>query len=212
VRADSPSEACFLFHAHSRLSAFIRNFTFAVILGCALALTSLASAQETNVLIIPPKTKYENFELKTGTVLIKGSTQVGTLQTRTALLVVRSKEIREPASGLFEQAVSVEVREGENSEEGTIVDYDEIDGLIAGLDFLSRANPSVTPLSHFDVTYRTRGELVVSVFNRRSSAIEAAVQSGRYGHATTLLTLQELAQFRVLIDQAKGKLDSIRKR
>jgi len=190
----------------------MQKFYFIAILGCTFAFTSLVSAQETNVLIIPPKTKYENFELKTDTVLIKGSTQVGTLQTRNGLLIVRSKEIREPATGLFEQAVSIEVRQANDSEEGTIVDYDELDGLLAGIDYLSRANPSVTALSHFDVTYRTRGELVVSVFNRRSSAIEAAVQSGRYGHATAILTLQELAQFRVLIDQAKGKLDSIRKR
>jgi hypothetical protein len=180
------------------------------ILGCALG--SVVSAQETNILIVPPKTKYENFELKTGSVLIKGSTQVGAVQTHSGQVVVRCKEIREPATGLIEQALSIEVRQSAELSDSTIVDYDEIDGLIAGVDFLSRADPSLTPLSHFEVTYRTRGELVLSVFNRRSSAIEAAIQSSRYTHAATVLTLQELAQFRVLLDQAKAKLDSIRRK
>jgi hypothetical protein len=185
----------------------------AAMVGGVLALGSTLSAQETNVLIIPPKTKYENFELKTGTVLIKGSTQVGAVSTRTGQVIVRCKEIREPVTGFVEQALSIEVRQTqESAADSTIIDYDEIDGLIAGLDFLSRADPSLTPLSHFEVTYRTRGELVLSVFNRRSSAIEAAIQSSRYMHSSTVLTLQELAQFRVLLDQAKAKLDSIRKR
>jgi len=189
-----------------------KAYFLAGIVGCALALGLSVQAQETNILISPPKTKFENFQLKANTVLIRGSTQAGSLQTRNGLLIVRSEDIREPATGLFEQALSIEVRLTNQPEEGTIVDYDEIEGLIVGVDYLTGANPAVTQLAHFDVSYRTRGDLLVRAFNHRSSAIEASVQSGRYNHSTALLSMEELARFRALLDQAKAKLDAIRKK
>ena len=174
-----------------------------------LAVTS--RAHDTNCCPQLPKTKLELFETKTGAVMIKGTAQIGLVAAEVGSVVVRCKEFTDTSSGLKESGIAVVVRENEQREETTIVDHDEIDSLLKGIEYLGKVDRSVTPLPGFEAVYTTRGELQIATHSsRRTGTIEAAVQSSRESKLKIVLTLEQLARFRLLIEEAKNKLDSIR--
>src|SRR5258706_2922259 len=168
--------------------------------------------QETNLWQLPPPTRLEAFEAKTGIVQVQGSAQMGTIPVKAGGVSVKCREVREPSTGLRESGLVISVRENDQLEDTNVVDYDEIDSWLGGIDFISRADHSVTPLPHFEAVYRTRALLQVSTYSsRRTGTIESAIQSSRINRATALLSLQDLAKLRQLIEQSKAKLDALRK-
>jgi hypothetical protein len=185
-----------------------------VILAAAIGwpvLTVTSRAHDTNCCPQLPKTKLELFETKTGAVMIKGTAQIGLVAAEVGTVVVRCKEFTDTSSGLKESGIAVVIRESEQREETTIVDHDEVDSLLKGIDYLSKVDRSVTPLPGFEAVYTTRGELQIATHSsRRTGSIEAAVQSTRESKLKIVLTLEQLARFRLLIEEAKNKLDSIR--
>jgi len=177
----------------------------------SIMLTVTSRAHDTNCCPQLPKTKLELFETRTGAVMIKGTAQIGVVPVEVGSVVVRCKEFTDTSTGLKESGIAVVVRENEQHEETTIVDHDEIDSLIKGIDYLGKVDRSVTPLPGFEAVYTTRGELQIATHSsRRTGTIEAAVQSSRESKLKIFLTLEQLARFRLLIEEAKNKLDSIR--
>jgi len=121
-------------------------------------------------------------------------------------------ELTDVASGNKESGVLIEVKEGgrlDNSDR-SFIDYDEVDALLAGLDYISNAKSDVTKLNLFEATYKTKGDFSVTTFNNRSGKIEAAVKSGYIHPASVFLSLQQLSELRALILQAKQKLDTVK--
>jgi hypothetical protein len=88
-----------------------------------------------------------------------------------------------------------------------------LDALLKGLEYISKVDFTASSLTSFEAAYATKGGLRVAVHgSRRTGFIEAAVQSqsSRFNKAVVSISMTELAQFRVLMEQAKMKLDAIR--
>jgi hypothetical protein len=173
-----------------------------------LAFAGNLRAQDTNA----PRTNLEAFEAQTGTVIVRGSALIGTIEGQTGIVSVRCKESVQPGVGAKEYGIAVELEEGNHLEDVTTVDYEELDSFLNGLDSLGKANHTVTPLPNFDVLYTTGGGLRVDVYtsNKRSGAIQAALQSSRVNKTRVLLTVDQLAHFKSLVQQAKSRLDQLR--
>jgi hypothetical protein len=109
--------------------------------------------------------------------------------------------------------VAVEVKGSEQLEDTALIDYDELDGLLKGLEHISKLDFTASSLTSFEASYATKGGLRVAVHgSRRTGFIEASVQSqsNRFHRAGVSISMTELAQLRILMEQAKVKLDAIR--
>lgn len=189
------------------------HFHLAAAVGWAL-LSAAARAQETNACCAwEPRTRLEALELKTGAVIVKGTTQLGAVPARVGSVAVRCKEYTDASTGQRDYGVAVEVKVSEQLEDTALIDYDELDGLLKGLEHISKLDFTASSLTSFEASYATKGGLRVAVHgSRRTGFIEASVQSqsNRFHRAGVSISMTELAQLRILMEQAKVKLDAIR--
>jgi hypothetical protein len=91
----------------------------------------------------------------------------------------------------------------------SIVDYDELDSLINGLDFLAKVSYDVTTMPSFDAGLTTRSGFRIEAHSeRRRGAIQLFLQFSDI--VKIPLTADQFAQFQNLIGQAKASLDATR--
>jgi len=148
----------------------------------------------------------------TGRVIIKGTEEIGSVAGKTGLVIVKCVELRDVATNQREFGLIITVRESDQIEDSSMVDSDELDSLLRGVDYISKADPTITSLNDFQAAHATRGGLrVVSYSSRRTSTTEAALISNRYVRSKSLINLPELIQFKVLLEQAQTKLEAVRK-
>ena len=175
-------------------------------------LGDLVRAQETNVYPLVPATKLEAFETNTDTIIIKGTAPMGTVSMHGGEVSVRCREITDAGTGRRESGILIDFAFGAQVEGTTLIDYDELDSLLDGLEYLGKVDWSVTSLPDFSAVYTTKGGFRADARgSRRTGNIEFAVQSTRIGAPKLLLSRDQLGQLRSLIDQARTKLDSLRK-
>lgn len=158
------------------------------------------------------KTKLEAFQAKTGVVIISGFSNVGTVSGQYGSNVaVESKEFLDASTNKREYGITIEVAKGgEIRQENTsYIDYDEIESLLKGIDYVSKVESSVTKLDNFQADYHTKGDFGVSTFSTAKAKNLAAVMSGAIGPTTAYLSIEKLADLRGLIVNAKAKLDAI---
>ena len=171
-----------------------------------------ARAQETNPCVLVPATKLEAFETNTDTVIIKATAPIGTVAAHGGAVTVRCREITDAGTGHRESGIVVDIAYGAQVEGTTLIDYDELDSLLDGLDYLGKLDWNVTSLPDFSAVYTTKGGFRADARgSRRTGNIEFAVRSIRVGAPRLALSRDQLGQLRSLIDQAKAKLDSLRK-
>jgi hypothetical protein len=172
------------------------------------------SAQDTKSAASEPKTKVEAFQAKSGAVIIRGFTQVGSVACRSDTSIeVQCKELTDATSGKKEFGVSVTVKnESRFAKESTShIDYDEIDSLLKGIEYIAKIDKSATKLASFQADYKTKGDLTVSTYSNSNGEVQAAVQSGRFGGTMAFLSLSDLNDFRKLIAKSKQTLDDVKK-
>lgn len=159
-----------------------------------------------------PKTELEAFEARTGTVIIKGSSQVGSVLGQTGAVSVRSKESKDTSTRRKVYGIAVGLSENNRPEDTTIIDYNELDSLLNGIDYIIKLNRTVTALPSFSAAYTTKDGLRIAAFssNNRPGTIQAVLQSSHTIKSRVLLAPDQLAKFRALIQQAKGDLDALR--
>jgi len=187
-------------NAFKFLSSIVMGFSF-------LHVSSIA--QETNV-VVPP-TILEAMEQTTNQLIVKGFTPVGGIAADGAEISIVCKADAIPSTNRKEYGVAVEIRSTSAGEDRAILDFDELDSLLGAFDFLSNANWSITPLSGFDASYTSKAGLCVTAFSsKRLAGIQFAVRSGRM-QRRILLTPDQWGRLRSMIEQAKGKLDGLRK-
>lgn len=157
-----------------------------------------------------PKTKLETFAAQTGVVIIEGYSKLGTIRGKYGTVEIQAKEFVNAASGKKEKGITFEVTEAGRleRESRSFIDYDEIDSLLKGIDYVAKIDKSATKLDAFEAEYRTKGELEITTFSS-DTGVEVAVQSGRIGGATAFLSLDHLQQLRALIVDAKATLDAL---
>jgi hypothetical protein len=107
--------------------------------------------------------------------------------------------------------IAIEVKGSSRQRESTSsIDYDEIESLIKGIDYITKIDKSVTSLSNFEAMYKTKGEFSITTFSSQSGEIKVAVSSGRVVQTTAFLSMNDLAKLKSLIIEAKQKLDSLK--
>jgi hypothetical protein len=189
-----------------------KSFLILAIVAGLPFLPETAFTQETNAYLILPQTRLEGFETNTGTVIIRATAPIGTVAANSGELAIKCKDATDAGSGHRESGIAVEINGNGRREDILLVDYDELDPLLNAIDYLSRLDWSVTTFPGFDAIYTTKGGLRLVAFGgRRSGAIEFAVRSLRANWPPLLFSRDQLGQLRSLVEQAKAKLDSLRK-
>lgn len=179
------------------------------VLGCSFV-GSLAHAQVVNTCPVAPATKLESFDTNTDNVIIKASTDIGSLSATAGIVSVKCREIRDASSGRQERGFAIEITQKGQIRDKLLIDYDEIASLQNAIDYLNKLDFSVTPLSAFDAAFTTKGGFRIAAFGKgRTGAIQFAVRDARTNLTPITFTRDEMARFAALIDQAKSKLDSL---
>jgi hypothetical protein len=124
---------------------------------------------------------------------------------------VEPREFLDASTGKREYGVTVQVRETARleRENTSYVDFDEIESLLKGLDYIAKIDGSVTKLERFEASYRTRGDLEITAF-AESGGARGAISSGKIGRVDAFVDSQTLAKFRDALAAAKQRLESIR--
>lgn len=183
----------------------IKTLLLTIVTTAALSLAANAQTIVTNY----PLTKIENFETQLGVVLIKANSDIGTIQGKNGTVLVQCKETQDTSSGQKEYGLAIRVT-NEQQEDLTTIDYDELDGLIAAIDYISRIDYSVTTLPNFGASFTTRGDFTIATYtSKRLGTIQGGLQSNRGFKTRVALTMEQMAQFRHLIASAKATLDGL---
>ncbi len=173
---------------------------------------SPTQAQETNACLPFPATKLEAFETNTDTVIIKATAPIGTVPAHSGEVGVRCREITDVGTGRRESGIVIDLTIGGPRPDTMLIDYDELDSLSDGLEYLGALDWSATPLPEFNAAYTTKGGFRATAFgSRRTGNIEFALRSVCTETGRLLLSRDQLAQVRSLVQQGKAKLDSLRK-
>ncbi len=158
----------------------------------------------------PPATKLEEFSAKTGIVVIRGFETIGEVRGMGSVTIT-AREFRDASNPKLKQTgLTVELKESGRLERESIsfVDYDEIDSLLRGIDYISKIERNVTSLKNFEAEYRTKGDFAITTLNERNGSIGVAVSSGRFSKVSAYLKLSDLPQLRTYIVNAKAIIDS----
>jgi len=157
-----------------------------------------------------PATKLEAFQSRTGIVLIRGYSSAGTLSGLGGTVEVDAREFRDGSNpnSAKTTGISISIKEtGRLERQNTsYIDSDEVDSLVKGIEYISKVGKEVTKLDQFEVDYRTKGDLRITVFNERSGGLSAAISSGTIGKTQVFIALADLDKLRGLILAAKSKL------
>lgn len=168
---------------------------------------------ETDSTILIGKTKLQSFQAKTGTVVVLGFSKLASIPGLFGSSTdIEARELTEATSGSRAPGVSVTVHESGTFErkETSYIDYDELESLLRGIDYIARIDHNPTKLADFQADYRTKGDLAVSTFSDASGKTMVAIKSGVIGGASAFYPLSRLSEFRSAVAKAKAVLDSIR--
>ena len=155
-----------------------------------------------------PATKLEAFTAKKGVVIVKGYTEVGYVGG-TGRVVVSAQEFKnsnKTDSRITGIGITVHEYGRLEREHSSMIDSDEIDSLVAGIDYISKASSDVTNQKKFEVQYRTKGDLSITVFNTSKNELSVAITSGTIGKTTAFIDFGKLPVLKNLILTAKSKL------
>jgi hypothetical protein len=164
---------------------------------------------------LEPRTKLEAFQARTGVVIIKGFSRIGTAAGLDGTSIeVETRELKDAVSNSREYGITVEVREAGSTGKRSLsfVDYDEIDPLLKGLEYLNRIDNAVTQLNRFEADYRTRGDLLISAASARGGVISLSISSGLFRRAVSFFKFEDLKVIRGLVIEAKNQLDAIQQK
>lgn len=162
-----------------------------------------------------PRNKLEDIDGRMETLLIKGRHWVGTLRAQNGSARVEAFEVRDThnsdrATGVLITFVPADAN-SRADEIRSMIDYEEIDGLVKMVDTMIKADDNVTKLSHFEVRYRTRGDFEVMVFKQQTgTSVAAAIEGGFFDRLRLFLIMDDLVKLRFMIVQAKERLDEIK--
>lgn len=159
------------------------------------------------------KTKLEQFSAKTGVVLIRGFHKIGSAQGFYNTSVnIEAKEFTNVTDGTKQYGITIEAfkESGKYDKQHTsFIDYDEIDSLVKGIDYISKVKSNVTKLEDFQADYKTKGDLKISTFSSGSRVL-LAVTSGNIGGVASYFNIEDLAKVKMLILKAKSKIEDIK--
>ncbi len=162
-----------------------------------------------------PKTKLEAFQQQTGSVLIKGYTEIGEIISTapsTSIVQVRAMEFvsaatKKKAMGIIVEITKVSSRMNVTGSDRAFIDYDEVSDLLKGVDYISKATSVVTKHKQFEVKYTTKGDFSATTFNDSDGNIKASIDVGRI---SAHVPMDKFSEFRGFIVKAKKALDDLK--
>ena len=117
-----------------------------IILLLSLCLTCALHAQTTNA----PRSNFEAYNALADTPLLRGMSVIGTLNNQLNYPVeIRVETLTNMLYSNTVYAVSLRTRLAAKQLEVDYIDYDELDGLIRGVQFISQSDHNATPLDNF---------------------------------------------------------------
>lgn len=157
-----------------------------------------------------PRTKLESLDQRYSTIIIKGFTRVTTIELRG--IRVDAVEMHEPGRAGNAKGLVIALREGGDrpSDNRALVDYEEIEPLMAAIDSLSRIDETSTKLTGFEARYQTRGDLEMVSFRQTNRGTAVTLTTGICEKATVTLTLDEFGKFKAMLQEAKARVDELR--
>lgn len=188
------------------------NRTFLLIAVVIVNLAPVVLCAQTLETNIYPKSHLELAEEHTGVVLVRGTENVGNVAGNRGEVSVQVRETKDMTSSQRDYGVIVTVFQGDGGGSATYVDFDELPTLIQNLEYVSKANWTLTSLGHFDASYTTRAGLrVVTYSSTRSGLIEGAVVSQRLVRSRASFTTAQLDLLRNTLEVAKTKIEELQK-
>ncbi len=161
-----------------------------------------------------PATLLEAFDQQTNVVLVRGYSSQGSVNLDDATLSVTAVMVNDVTDSRSAMGLDLEIQRtdpqtGVHSRFSYKVDRDEINSLVGGLDYVSRANWGVTPLNGFEAHYQTKsGFKVAARSDRRDATVDLYFDFGPGCHTKT--NSDEISQIRGLITQANALLDGLK--
>lgn len=167
-------------------------------------------AQVTNDWPTPPLTKLEAMDTNVSVVILKGSTDAGSISAHGAAVGVRCRESTDTSTGHKEQGLVIEIAQPSLGRDVLLIDYDEIASLIGAINYISKLEVTATPLSSFDAAYTTRGGFRIAALGTRTTgAIQFGVRDARINSMPVTFSRDQMSRLSDIINQAKNILDSI---
>jgi len=178
-----------------------------VLIATSSLLVWASRAQDTNT----PLTELETFEAQTGTVIVKGAGPAGSMTVDAVDITVQSKESLNVNTGQKAYGVAIEIAENNRRMRKALIDYDELDAFLSGLDYLGKIDYNVTTLPTFVAGYTTKSGFRAGAYtSQRRGAIQFFLQDYSANSGRILITPTQLVQFQSLVEQARKNLDSLR--
>ena len=139
--------------------------------------------------------------------MLKGFTQINSIEV--PRVRVDAVELRDIARATRVTGIVIALAGGGErpQENRAFIDYDEIDGLLAGIDSVSRVNETMTKLAGFEGKYRTLGDFEINVFRQTRSGNAVSLTTGVCDQVRVTMSLDELTKVKALVVEAKAKLD-----
>ncbi len=156
-----------------------------------------------------PKTQLEVFNESSGAVIIKEYTETGIIRS-TGTVAVTAVIFRNAGTGAESKGLIIETKQptGYSTRDArSFIDYDEIDGMLSGIDYIAATDLSIAKLANFEASFRSRGNVKIVVFNQTTGKNAVAIEVGSVS-VSAFLKIEELAKFRELIVAAKNILDN----
>lgn len=151
----------------------------------------------------PPATKLEAFKAAGSTVML-GYDDLGSVGSPPVNVDVREMS---DTKGVKAMGIGVEVTENWYRRDFSLVDADEIPGLIKGIDALLETSASSSKFENFEVRYETKGELMLTAYNLGHGKTFFTVQAGRDSPVLSgRLSAKDMQKLRSMIEQALQKI------
>lgn len=182
------------------------------VVGAGLLLALSVHAQTAAVIL--PATDLDNFELQTNTIIVKGSSLVGSVALDgNSSFVVHAREANDIGHSQKAYGITVELSgnlpSGAPAKMSMAVDYDELDSLTTAFDYVGKVTWGVTQLNSFEAGYATRsGFHVIAHSDRRDAVINTFIEFGNLPRLQ--VSSDQLSQIRSLIAQSKSTLDGLK--
>ena len=176
-----------------------------IILVMALGAAWTLNAQTTNT----PRTYFEAYNAVADAPLLKGMSVIGTLNNQINYPVeIRAEALTNLLTSNTVYAVSLRTRLSATQSEVDYIDYDELDGLIRGIQFVSQSDHSQMPMDNFEAAYRTRSGLAVlkvSNGDKLTIVMKSGDTAGAHNQMASFV-LDDLGRY---LTAAKAKLDAL---
>jgi hypothetical protein len=169
-----------------------------------LSLAAAVDGQTTNA----PLTYFAAFNATPDTLLIKGSSIIATMTAGISYPVeIRAERMTNPLTTNSVYAVSLRTALPQFIQVD-YVDYDELDGLIRSVQFLSQANSTITPMDNFEAVFRTRSGLSVAKVGKGVKVVIAMTPgcTNLFRNQMAVFALDELGRD---LTAAKAKIDTV---